>query len=79
MSETTQDVTFESFNLIPQVLQALKDVGYETPSPIQAQAIPSILEGRDILGMAQTGTGKQPPLLCPYCLALISKTPTPKF
>ncbi|WFE67720.1 DEAD/DEAH box helicase [Thiomicrospira sp. R3] len=69
MSETTQDVTFESFNLIPQVLQALKDVGYETPSPIQAQAIPSILEGRDILGMAQTGTGKT----AAFALPLLSR------
>ena len=69
MSETTVDVTFESFNLIPQVLQALKDVGYETPSPIQAQAIPSILEGRDILGMAQTGTGKT----AAFALPLLSR------
>ncbi len=69
MSETIQDVTFESFNLIPQVLQALKDVGYETPSPIQAQAIPPILEGRDILGMAQTGTGKT----AAFALPLLSR------
>lgn len=69
MSETIQDVTFESFNLIPQVLQALKDVGYETPSPIQAQAIPPILDGRDILGMAQTGTGKT----AAFALPLLSR------
>ncbi|AEG32216.1 DEAD/DEAH box helicase [Thiomicrospira cyclica] len=69
MSETIQDVTFESFNLIPQVLKALQDVGYETPSPIQAQAIPPILEGRDILGMAQTGTGKT----AAFALPLLSR------
>ena len=40
------------------VLRAVFDSGYETPSPIQAQAIPAVLEGNDVLGCAQTGTGK---------------------
>lgn len=40
------------------MLQALSDVGYETPSPIQAATIPPLLEGRDVVGLAQTGTGK---------------------
>jgi len=49
---------FSDLNLDPRVLQAVQDAGYETPTPIQAQAIPYALEGRDVLGIAQTGTGK---------------------
>ncbi|WP_029406559.1 DEAD/DEAH box helicase [Thiomicrorhabdus sp. Milos-T2] len=54
----TVDVTFKDLNLTPDVLKAITDIGYETPSPIQAQAIPALMTGSDILGMAQTGTGK---------------------
>jgi ATP-dependent RNA helicase DeaD len=50
--------TFEQLALDPTLLRALNDVGYETPSPIQAETIPLILERRDVLGEAQTGTGK---------------------
>jgi len=50
--------TFADLGLSDQVLQALDDVGYDTPSPIQEQAIPVLLEGRDVIGQAQTGTGK---------------------
>ncbi|MEM9551150.1 MAG: DEAD/DEAH box helicase [Pseudomonadota bacterium] len=49
---------FSDLNLNPKVLQAVQDAGYETPTPIQAGAIPPALEGRDVLGIAQTGTGK---------------------
>ena len=49
---------FSDLALDPRVLQAVIDTGYETPTPIQAQAIPPALEGRDVLGIAQTGTGK---------------------
>ncbi len=49
---------FKSLNLSTKILQALENKGYTTPTPIQAQAIPHILEGKDILGIAQTGTGK---------------------
>jgi ATP-dependent RNA helicase DeaD len=51
-------VTFSDLGLSEAVLRALVDVGYESPSPIQAQTIPLFLEGRDLLGQAQTGTGK---------------------
>lgn len=54
----TTEVKFEDLGLTPEVLKAITDIGYETPSPIQAQAIPALLKGGDILGMAQTGTGK---------------------
>lgn len=49
---------FENLNVIEPILRALSDEGYEAPSPIQEQSIPSVLEGRDLLGCAQTGTGK---------------------
>ncbi|MEI6336748.1 MAG: DEAD/DEAH box helicase [Methylococcaceae bacterium] len=50
--------TFRDLALIEPLLKALDDVGYETPSPIQAQVIPHMLQGKDVLGQAQTGTGK---------------------
>jgi ATP-dependent RNA helicase DeaD len=50
--------TFADLGLSESTLQALRDVGYESPSPIQEQAIPSVLAGRDVIGQAQTGTGK---------------------
>ena len=49
---------FSDLALDPRVLQAVAEAGYETPTPIQAQAIPHALAGRDVLGIAQTGTGK---------------------
>src|SRR5918997_2225208 len=50
--------TFADLGLSDQLLQALNDVGYDAPSPIQEQAIPYLFEGRDVMGQAQTGTGK---------------------
>jgi ATP-dependent RNA helicase RhlE len=49
---------FTDLGLGPKVMKAINDVGYDTPTPIQAEAIPYALEGRDVLGIAQTGTGK---------------------
>jgi superfamily II DNA/RNA helicase len=51
-------MTFDELGLSPAVLQAVTDAGYTTPTPIQEQAIPYVLMGRDVLGCAQTGTGK---------------------
>ncbi len=51
-------MSFDAFQLHPTIVSALKARGYATPTPIQAQAIPKVLEGRDVLGLAQTGTGK---------------------
>ena len=51
-------MSFASLNLIPDLLRAVTDQGYTEPTPIQAKAIPAILERRDIMGCAQTGTGK---------------------
>jgi ATP-dependent RNA helicase DeaD len=59
MSATEEDsTTFEDLGLEGTILKALKDVGYETPSAIQTQTIPPLLAGRDVVGLAQTGTGK---------------------
>jgi ATP-dependent RNA helicase RhlE len=51
-------MTFKELNIIAPILQAIENEGYEVPSPIQEQAIPILCEGKDILGSAQTGTGK---------------------
>ena len=69
--------TFADLGLDARVLKALADVGYETPSPIQAQTIPPLLEGRDVVGLAQTGTGKTAAFALPILsqLDLGQKTP----
>jgi ATP-dependent RNA helicase DeaD len=53
-----ESITFSQLNLSQSILNAIKDIGYEEPTPIQAQAIPLIMEGKDVVGQAQTGTGK---------------------
>ncbi len=58
MSKPEPVSSFQSLGLPPELIQALEDVGYETPSPIQSGAIPLLLKGRDVLGHAPTGTGK---------------------
>ncbi|MEC7257246.1 MAG: DEAD/DEAH box helicase, partial [Pseudomonadota bacterium] len=61
---------FSDLNLNPKVLKAIEEAGYETPTPIQAGAIPPALEGRDVLGIAQTGTGKTASFTLPMITAL---------
>jgi ATP-dependent RNA helicase RhlE len=51
-------MNFEELNLAPAIMQAVRELGYDTPTPIQAQAIPAVLAGHDLLAGAQTGTGK---------------------
>src|SRR5277367_6247060 len=51
-------MSFSDLGLLPELMRAVADKGYDTPSPIQLQAIPAVLEGRDVLAGAQTGTGK---------------------
>ncbi|MBV6304826.1 DEAD/DEAH box helicase [Candidimonas humi] len=62
MTDSTQSdtsaTTFSDFGLHPSILQAVAETGYTTPTPIQAQAIPIVMAGRDVMGAAQTGTGK---------------------
>lgn len=55
---TTTEISFEALPLAAHLQNTLKNLGYNTPSPIQAQSIPSLVEGRDVLACAQTGTGK---------------------
>jgi ATP-dependent RNA helicase RhlE len=57
-AEPVAEVRFADFGLSPDILRALTDQGYVHPTPIQAQAIPVLLQGRDVMGAAQTGTGK---------------------
>jgi ATP-dependent RNA helicase RhlE len=65
-------MTFDSFHFNANINAALKPLGYVTPTPIQAQAIPKILEGRDVLGLAQTGTGKTAAFVLPILQRLSS-------
>ena len=58
MTESSAEPRFDELGLDPRVERVLQDVGYEIPSPIQAEAIPPILAGRHVVGLAQTGTGK---------------------
>lgn len=69
-TEQTQETpSFSELGLAPAILQAVQQAGYETPSPIQAQSIPPLLAGRDLLGQAQTGTGKT----AAFALPLLSR------
>ena len=70
--------TFDQLALQPALLKILDDVGYETPSPIQAQAIPLLLEGRDVVGQAQTGTGKTAAFALPILSMLDLKQKDPQ-
>jgi ATP-dependent RNA helicase RhlE len=67
-------VSFKQFSLDPCIVTGVKSVGYTTPTPIQQQAIPIVLEGRDILGIAQTGTGKTAAFMLPILHRLIKGT-----
>ena len=70
-------MNFEELKLIPHLLSAVKAEGYEEPTPIQEQAIPHVLAGRDLLGCAQTGTGKTAafalPILQKLCMSAAPK------
>jgi len=65
----TSDITFRDLNLAPELLSAIEAIGYESPSPIQAQAIPPLLAGLDLIGRAPTGTGKT----AAFALPLLSR------
>ena len=69
MTDTTP-TGFASLGLPFSILRTLEELGYEAPSPIQAESIPPLLEGKDVLGMAQTGTGKT----AAFALPLLSRT-----
>jgi len=67
-------MTFKELNLIPPVLKALSKEGYTSPTPIQEQSIPAVLAGRDLLGCAQTGTGKTAAFSLPIIQLLSEQT-----
>jgi len=76
---TTDTITtFEQFNLKSQVFDVLDEVGYETPSPIQAETIPRLLKGKDVIGQAQTGTGKTAAFALPILSRLDLKQKDPQ-
>src|SRR5690606_3009402 len=73
--ETSAAPSFAELDLGAPLLRALADVGYETPSPIQAATIPPLRAGRDLLGQAQTGTGKTAAFALPILARLdLAKT-----
>ena len=79
MTETTlatENTTFATLNLAPEILKALQEFGYTTPTPIQAQAIPLVLEGRDVMAGAQTGTGKTAAFALPILQKLLPQAST---
>ena len=76
--EANSTLDFHSLSLSDTVIQALKDVGYESPSAIQAQTIPHVLAGRDILAQAQTGTGKTAAFALPLLSRIDLKNPNPQ-
>ncbi len=65
-------MSFKQFNLHPQIEAGIQALGYRTPTPIQLQSIPAILEGRDVMGLAQTGTGKTAAFALPILQRLLS-------
>jgi ATP-dependent RNA helicase DeaD len=71
-------IKFTDLGLSPEVLEAVQHVGYETPSPIQAETIPHILNGDDVLGIAQTGTGKTAAFALPTLCHLDPKVNSPQ-
>ncbi len=68
-------MTFASLGLIEPLLRALETLGYQTPTPVQAQAIPPVLEGRDLMAAAQTGTGKTAGFALPLLQRLTMEGP----
>src|SRR5438105_4248395 len=62
---------FRALNLSPQILQAVQDAGYTEPTPIQVAAIPLVLAGHDVIGIAQTGTGKTAAFVLPILMRLV--------
>jgi ATP-dependent RNA helicase RhlE len=66
-------MSFQTFNLDPAIMSGIRDLKYTEPTPIQAQAMPPILQGRDIIGIAQTGTGKTAAFVLPILQRLIKR------
>ncbi|MFV8781654.1 DEAD/DEAH box helicase [Microbulbifer sp. SA54] len=78
MTDNSAPAGFDQLGLPTEILNAVTKLGYETPSPIQAQTIPSLLDGRDVLGQAQTGTGKTAAFALPLLASLDLKDKRPQ-
>ena len=63
---------FRSLHLAPQILKAIQEAGYAEPTPIQLAAIPEVLAGHDVIGIAQTGTGKTAAFVWPILTKLMA-------
>jgi len=72
-------LSFDNLSLSTPIIKALNKVGYETPSPIQAEIIPFVFEGRDVIGQAQTGTGKTAAFALPLLTKINLKLTTPQI
>src|SRR3989344_7502165 len=68
-------MTFQQLNLIEPLQRALAQQGYATPTPIQLKSIPDLLEGKDLIGIAQTGTGKTAAFVLPILQRMTEKYP----
>ncbi len=73
----TNDMSFESLGLMPIILKNVRNAGYETPTPIQQATIPLVMSGRDVLGCAQTGTGKTAAFALPMIQQMAKKPVRP--
>ena len=78
-ADKNTQLTFSELNLPEPVLQAVTELGYEQPSPIQAQSIPALVDGRDLLGQAQTGTGKTAAFALPLLSNVDPKNKAPQL
>ncbi|NMC49843.1 MAG: DEAD/DEAH box helicase, partial [Desulfovibrio sp.] len=70
-------MSFTSFDLHPLLLSNVESLGYQAPTPIQTEAIPPVMDGRDVMGLAQTGTGKTAAFLLPI-LNRLARRQAPK-
>ena len=76
MGDSCRLMPFRALHLSPQIMQAVRDAGYTEPTPIQVAAIPLISAGHDIIGIAQTGTGKTAAFVLPILMKLAASKPT---
>ena len=76
-TERKEHMNFDSFDLHPQIVAGVQALGYSTPTPIQRQAIPPVLKGQDVLGLAQTGTGKTAAFALPILQWVLQRTEQP--
>ncbi len=70
---------FDSFNLHPILTANVKELGFETPTPIQVESIPLVMNGRDVMGLAQTGTGKTAAFMLPILHRFLNQRRNPKY